>query len=74
MLQQALLVGKLTQLRSNVHNSRWREYQVPMGNDHQSALMVPELLKNLDAADEPLTKAQRDAAKPRAHQFSLEPK
>ncbi|WP_309714702.1 SGNH/GDSL hydrolase family protein [Armatimonas sp.] len=74
MLQQALLVGKLTQLRSNVHNSRWREYQVPQASDTQAAQFLPNLLKNLDAADEPLTKAQRDAAKPRAHLFSLEPK
>ena len=74
MLQQALLVGKLTQLRANVHNSRWREYQVPQANDPQAATFLPTLLKNLDAADEPLTKAQRDAAKPRAHQFTLEPK
>ena len=74
MLQQALLVGKLTQLRANVHNSRWREYQVPQANDPQATQFLPALLKNLDAADEPLTKAQRDAAKPRAHQFALEPK
>lgn len=74
MLQQALLVGKLTQLRANVHNSRWREYQVPQANDPQVTQFLPALLKNLDAADEPLTKAQRDAAKPRAHQFALEPK
>ena len=74
MLQQALLVGKLSQLRSNVHNSRWREYQVPQANDPQATQFLPALLKNLDAADEPLTKAQRDAAKPRAHQFALEPK
>ncbi len=74
MLQQALLVGKLTQLRANVHNSRWREYQVPQANDPQATQFLPALLKNLDAADEPLTKAQRDAAKPRAHQFMLEPK
>ncbi|MBB6051520.1 SGNH/GDSL hydrolase family protein [Armatimonas rosea] len=74
MLQQALLVGRLTQLRSNVHNSRWREYQVPQASDPQAAQFLPTLLKNLDAADEPLTKAQRDAAKPRAHQFVLEPK
>ena len=74
MLQQALLVGKLSQLRSNVHNSRWREYQVPQANDPQVTQFLPALLKNLDAADEPLTKAQRDAAKPRAHQFTLEPK
>ncbi len=74
MLQQALLVGKLSQLRSNVHNSRWREYQVPQANDPQATQFLPALLKNLDAADEPLTKAQRDAAKPRAHQFMLEPK
>ncbi|WP_394793401.1 SGNH/GDSL hydrolase family protein [Armatimonas sp.] len=74
MLQQALLVGKLSQLRSNVHNSRWREYQVPQANDPQATQFLPALLKNLDAADEPLTKAQRDAAKPRAHQFTLEPK
>jgi lysophospholipase L1-like esterase len=74
MLQQALLVGRLTQLRANVHNSRWREYQVPQASDPQAPQFLPTLLKNLDSADEPLTKAQREAAKPRAHQFMLEPK
>ena len=74
MLSQALLVGKLTQLRASVHNSRWREYQVPQAGDPQAAQFLPALLKNLDAADAPLTKAQRDAAKPRAHLFTLEPK
>ena len=74
MLSQALLVGKLTQLRASVHNSRWREYQVPQSSDPQASQVLPALLNNLDAADAPLTKAQRDAAKPRAHLFALEPK
>ncbi len=74
MFQQAQLVARLTQLRANVHNSRWREYQVPLAGDPQADLFLPTLLKNLDTADEPLTKAQRDAAKPRSHQFVLEPK
>ena len=47
---------------------------MPQANDPQAAQFLPGLLKSLDAADEPLTRAQRDAARPRAHQFVLEPK
>jgi lysophospholipase L1-like esterase len=73
MLEQARLVGRLTQIRGEVHNSRWREFQVPLAGDPQAGQFIPALIKNLDAADGPLTKAQRDAAKPRAHAFELKP-
>ena len=73
MLEQARLVGRLTQIRADIHNSRWREFQVPLAGDPQAGQFIPALIKNLDAADGPLTKAQRDAAKPRAHAFELKP-
>jgi lysophospholipase L1-like esterase len=73
MLDQARLVGRLTQIRADIHNSRWREFQVPLAGDPQAGQYIPTLIKNLDAADGPLTKAQRDAAKPRAHTFELKP-
>lgn len=74
MLSQAQLVARLTQLRSNVHNSRWREYHVPLAGDSQAKQFLPKLLSNLESANRELTKAQRDAAQPRAHAFVLEPK
>ena len=74
MLAQAQLVARLTQLRSNVHNSRWREYHVPQASDPQATQYLPKLLSNLESANRELTKAQRDAAQPRAHTFVLEPK
>ena len=73
MLEQANLVGRLTQIRADIHNSRWREFQVPLAGDPQAGQYIPTLIKNLDGADGPLTKAQRDAAKPRAHAFELKP-
>lgn len=74
MLSQAQLVARLTQLRSNVHNSRWREYHVPFASDPQAKQFLPRLLSNLESANRELTKSQRDAAQPRAHAFVLEPK
>ena len=70
MLKQAQLVAQLSRLRSNLHNSRWREIQVPQANDPS----LPSLLKTMDVATDNLAKARRDAAQPRAHTFTLTPK
>jgi lysophospholipase L1-like esterase len=72
MSEQAGEVHKLTQQRANMHNLRWRTYQVPYANasaDIQAHL--PDLLEALDRADSDLAMIQRAAAKPVAHQFKL---
>lgn len=74
MLKQAQFVATLTQLRANAHNARWRQFQVPHSADPTVQPLIPAALKDLDAATEDLRKAQRDAAKPRPHIFSLVPK
>ncbi len=73
MLKQAQLVASLTRQRANLHNARWREYQVPQSSDPQAASFLPALLKRLDAAGDELAQAQRAAAKPRPHTFTLTP-
>ena len=74
MLRQAQLVASLTQLRSEVHNRRWREIQVPQLRAPGPAAPLPPLLTSLDAAGEDLRRAQRQAARPRPHRFVLTPK
>jgi lysophospholipase L1-like esterase len=74
MLKQAELVAEVTQTRSNLHNARWREYQVPKANDKTLQPLLPALMKEMDAADSELAKAQYETAKPRTHNFSLVPK
>ncbi len=74
MLKQAQLVAQLTRLRANLHNARWREVQVPRAGDKAVQPLLPALLKDIDMAGEDLTRAQRAAAKPRPHTFTLVPK
>ncbi len=74
MLKQAQVVSTLTQIRSNLHNSRWRQFQVPLGADTSVRPLIAPALKDMDAAGDDLRKAQRDAARPRPHTFALTPK
>jgi hypothetical protein len=74
MLKQAELVAQLTQSRANLHNARWRDYQVPKANDKAVQPFLPTIMKDMDAADADLTRAQRETARPRAHTFLLTPK
>jgi lysophospholipase L1-like esterase len=69
MTRQAAAVHKLTQAHLNIHNTRWRQLQVPLQTNES-----PELLNSLKALDELETRLvhdQRAAAQPRPHRFQL---
>jgi len=71
MSKQAMTVRDLTVKRIEVHNQRWRTYQVPM--TPLDLLHLDETLKALDALDAELTAKQREAAHPLPHEFELVP-
>jgi hypothetical protein len=71
MSKQAMTVRDLTQKRLEVHNQRWRTYQVPL--TPLDLLHLDETLKALDALDAELTAKQREAAHPLPHEFELVP-
>ncbi|HXA48926.1 MAG TPA: SGNH/GDSL hydrolase family protein [Candidatus Acidoferrum sp.] len=69
MARQAMQVHALTLRHTGLHNTRWRQVQVPMEKD-----TTPHLLKALDALDEleaDVIREQRAAAQPVAHRFEL---
>jgi lysophospholipase L1-like esterase len=69
MSRQAMQVHALTLRHTGLHNTRWRQIQVPMEKD-----TTPHLLKALDALDEleaDVIREQRAAAQPVAHHFEL---
>ena len=71
MTRQAAAVHKLTQAHLNIHNTRWRQLQVPLQTNES-----PELLNSLKALDEletRLVRDQRAAAQPRSHRFQVSP-
>lgn len=69
MSKQAMTVRDLTLKRLEVHNQRWRTYQVPM--TPLDLLHLDETLKALDALDVELAAKQRQAAHPLPHEFEL---
>jgi len=69
MARQAMQVHALTLRHTSLHNTRWRQVQVPMEKD-----TTPHLLKALDALDEleaDVIREQRAAAQPVSHRFEL---
>jgi lysophospholipase L1-like esterase len=74
MQKQAQQVRDLTRRRSDVHNARWRQYQVPMADDKAVSRDLGNVIKALDGLDESLRKEQRAAAQPQPHTFTLTPK
>lgn len=74
MLKQAQVVASLTQLRANTHNWRWREFQLPQSKEKSVQPLLPDAIKDIDAAVADIARAQRNAAKPRPHTFTLVPK
>jgi lysophospholipase L1-like esterase len=62
MAKQAAGVHALTLKRADVHNARWRQFQVPFQNEALPRLS--SILSNLDALDEELAVRQRAAAQP----------
>jgi len=71
MWAQAAQVHALTLRRANVHNTRWRSLQVPLGKDGLANLA--KATEAIDAITAELTEKQRAAAQPVAHQFELVP-
>jgi hypothetical protein len=74
MFKQAQQVRDLTRRRSDVHNARWRQFQVPMADDKAISKDLGNVMKSLDGLDEALRKEQRAAAQPQPHDFVLTPK
>ncbi len=71
MAAQALEVHQLTLAHANIHNTRWRQVQVPMEKTNEPELL--SALKALDELETVLVKRQRAAAQPKPHQFELTP-
>lgn len=71
MLRQARAVHALTLQHNRIHFVRWRELQVPLGQEHLAD--VPKTLSALDAIEAELVKRQRAAARPKAHRYELIP-
>ncbi len=69
MARQAVAVHEMTQKRSNIHNTRWRQVQVPLSGD--SLPRMDSVIDNLDALDADLATRQRTAAQPAACYYEL---
>ena len=69
MMKQAKSVHDLTIKRTGIHQTRWRQLQVPLATEH------PEHLQNamdaLDALETDLIAMQRAAAKPVVCSYEL---
>lgn len=70
MLKQAMSVHMLTLGHNNIHNTRWRQIQVPL---QDSPAQLHKTIETLDTAEEELVKQQRAAAQPKARRFELTP-
>ena len=69
MLKQASEVLKLTNQHNDLHVSRWRLVQVPLGQyglPHYDAAIA-----NLDALEREAVARQRAAAKPKPHFYEI---
>lgn len=71
MMQQAEQVQALTVKRTNVHQMRWRQLQVPFDKDGYPRMA--SILLQLDALDEDIAARQRSTAKPGAFFYELSP-
>jgi len=69
MARQAAEVRDLTIRRIDVHQQRWRAFQVPL--EKYNLETIAQSLKDLDAMDAELAARQHAAAQPRAHTFEL---
>jgi hypothetical protein len=71
MSAQAADVLALTYKHNNMHFARWRMVQVPLAkNDYRS---TEQALHAMDALEDEIVDAQREAAQPKPHQYSLSP-
>lgn len=71
MWGQAWRVHNLTLKEATMHNTRWRNVQVPMEPEDLSGMGAAE--SSLDALDAELIRKQHDAAQPVAHRFEIVP-
>jgi hypothetical protein len=69
MSRQAAAVHELTLLRTNIHNTRWRQLQVPLQTNETPELL--NALKSLDELEARMVRDQHTAAQPRAHRYQL---
>jgi lysophospholipase L1-like esterase len=69
MSRQAAAVHELTLLRTNIHNTRWRQLQVPLQTNETPELL--NALKSLDELEARMVRDQHAAAQPRAHRYQL---
>ena len=73
MLIQSREVLGLVRARTDVHQNRWRNLQVPMSGRSAGEKERDKALKALDEYDRSLDEAARRAAKPKEHRFVLQP-
>jgi hypothetical protein len=69
MTEQAMQVLKLTTVHTQIHNTRWRNVQVPL--EETPAAAVESALRAMDKAEADIVTQQRESAKPKPHQFEL---
>ncbi len=73
MLIQSRETLGLVRARTEVHQNRWRNLQVPMSGLTAGQKERDKALKALDDYDRSLDEAARGAAKPKEHRFVLQP-
>ena len=71
MMQQAEQVHALTVKRTNIHQMRWRQLQLPFEKDGYPRMQ--SILQQLDALDDEILARQRSNAKPGAFYYELIP-
>ena len=69
MARQAATVHALTIKRADVHQTRWRQIQVPLQAEHPAR--VATIMDNLDALEDELAARQRAAAQPSECYYEL---
>jgi hypothetical protein len=69
MAQQAAQVRDLTIRRIDVHQQRWRSFQVPLEKFNLANLN--KTLKDLDTLDAEIASSRRKAAQPHPHAFQI---
>ncbi len=69
MMQQAEQVHALTVKRTNIHQMRWRQLQLPFEKDGYPRMA--SILQQLDAMDDEIAARQRSNAKPAAYFYEV---
>ncbi len=69
MAEQAAAVHSLTLQRANIHNTRWRQVQVPL--EKMTSPALHDALKALDQLEMALAQEQRSAAQPLPRQYEI---